>query len=139
VRRLRSGLHPLRALGRFGLSDDLPSILVANGYREGPERTIPAGIAGCDGAGPALERTWTFDGTRLLGFLEGVRVDIAFPTIVDDHTIRVSHINLGFSINGNTLRFIAPPIPSSCTGPDCLSQHAWAVAAFGLGLWTRAT
>jgi hypothetical protein len=129
----------VRVLTGSGFAGYVPKYLVGNGYRDGPASKIAAEAAPCDGAGPALGRTWTFDGTRLLGFLNGVRVDIAFPTIIDDHTIRVSHINLRFTIDGDALRFIAPPVPRSCTGHGCRSQHAWAVAAFGLGPWTRVT
>jgi hypothetical protein len=127
----------VRTLTAFGLSDHIPRLLVGNGYRPGPGRRIATQTHLCKGSGPAIQRTWTFDGTRLLGFANGKQVDYAIPEIVDDHAFRVSHINFGFRIDGDTIRFIVPPVPRSCTGPDCLSQHAWAVAAFGMGPWHR--
>jgi hypothetical protein len=127
----------VRALTEYGLADDVPSLLVANGYRAGPKSKVAAQADPCQGSGPPVRRTWSFDGTTLRGFLNGHRVDLAIPQSLDSQSIRVSHINLGFSIASDTLRFIVPQLPKSCTGPDCLSQHAWAVAAFGLGPWHR--
>jgi len=129
----------VRALTGYGLPDYVARFLVANRYREGPSSAVAADPHPCRGAAPAVQRTWIFDGTRLRGFKDGRRVDLAFPEIIDEHTMRVSHINLDFHIDGDTLRFIVPPLPRSCTGEDCLVQHAWAVAAFSLGPWTHAT
>jgi hypothetical protein len=129
----------VRALTRYGLPRHAPGFLLWNGYREGPRSAIAADPHPCRGASRAVRRTWVFDGNKLRGFIGSQRhqVDFAFTAFPDDHTMRISHINLGFRVGGDTLRFIVPPIPRTCTGPDCLSQHAWAVAAFGLGPWTR--
>ena len=104
---------------------------------EGPSSAVAVDPHPCRGAGPALHRTWTFNGTRLRGYIDDVQMDFAFTQFLDDHTVRISHINLGFTIEGDTLTFIVPPIPRTCAGPDCLSRRAWAVAAFGMGPWTR--
>lgn len=127
----------VRALTAFGLSDYIPGFLVGNGYRPGPKHRIATQTHPCKESGPAIQRTWTFDGTQFLGFANGKQVDYAIPEIVDDDAFRMSHINFGFRVDGDTIRFVVPPVPRSCTGPDCLSQHAWAVAAFGMGPWHR--
>jgi hypothetical protein len=129
----------VRRLAAQGLSRYAAAFIVNNGYREGTRSEIAAEAHPCRRSGPPLLRTWTFDGSELRGYLHGKRVDFAPFAVLDDHTIRVSHINLAFQIDGDVLMFAVPPPPASCTGPDCLSQHAWAAVAFGLGPWHRAT
>jgi hypothetical protein len=129
----------VRALTRYGLPRYVPRFLVGNRYREGPSSVVAADPHPCAAAGPTVRRTWTFDGTRLLGFRDGKQVDLAIPEFIDEHTMRLGHINFRFHIEGDALHFIVPALPRSCRGPDCVVQHAWAVAAFGLGPWTRTT
>src|SRR4029453_6598972 len=107
----------VRALTRYGLPRYAPRFLVSNRYLDGPSGAVAADPHPCAGTAPAIQRTWIFDGTRLRGFKNGRQVDFALPEIIDEHTLRVSHINLGFRIDGDTLRFIVPPLPRSCTGP----------------------
>lgn len=139
--QLQSCEDVVRALTRYGLSQQVAGFLVAAHVRERPLTAVADDSHPCQEADPPVRRTWVFDGTRMRGFIGGRRhkVDFAFFEMLDDHTIRISHINLGFRIDGDTLRFAVPPLPDSCTGPDCRSQHAWAVVAFALGPWTRTT
>ena len=65
----------VRALTAYGLTHYVPLYLVLDGYREGPKGSLATDPHPCAGARPARQRTWVFDGTRLLGFLDGQRVD----------------------------------------------------------------
>jgi hypothetical protein len=127
----------VRRLAAHGLSHYAALNIVNDGYREGSRSEIADEAHPCRGSGPPLLRTWTFDGLELRGYVNGKQVDFAPFAVLDDHTIRVSHINMAFQIDGDVLMFAVPPPPASCTGPDCLSQHAWATVAFGLGPWHR--
>jgi hypothetical protein len=139
--QLQSCEDVVRALTRYGLPQRVAGALLATHVREGPGSAVAADPHPCRQAGPPVRRTWVMDGTTMRGYIGERRrkVDFASFEMVDDHTIRVSHITLHFRIDENVLRFTVPPLPLSCTGPGCRSQHVWAVAAFGLGPWSRTT
>jgi hypothetical protein len=139
--QLQSCEDVVRALTRYGLPQRVAGALLATHVREGPRSTVAADPHPCRQAGSPVRRTWVMDGSTMRGYFGERRreVDLASFEMVDDHTIRVSHITLHFRIEGNVLRFTVPPLPQSCTGAGCLSQHVWAVAAFGLGPWSRTT